>query len=82
MTFSFEVFWVGTHHQATPGKRLLGLRVADTRGKRIGIAHAFGRYVLKGLSGSLFCAGFLIQPFTARKQALHDLLGGTLVVRR
>jgi uncharacterized RDD family membrane protein YckC len=25
--------------------------------------------------------GYLIQPFTAKRQALHDIVAGTLVVR-
>ncbi|MEX2300581.1 MAG: RDD family protein [Bryobacterales bacterium] len=77
----FEVYLVASGWQATPGKRALGLKVTDLRNKPIGYGRAFGRYTMKGLSGSVFCMGFLVQPFTARKQALHDLLAGTLVVR-
>lgn len=78
----FEVFWTGSHLQATPGKLALHLKVTDLRGRPIGYSHAFGRYLMKGLSGSVFCIGFLMQPFTARKQAMHDLLSGTLVLRK
>ena len=39
------------------------------------------RLFAKLLSGLVFCLGFLLAAFTARKQALHDLLAGTLVVR-
>jgi uncharacterized RDD family membrane protein YckC len=81
MSFMFEVFWIGSHWQATPGKRAMRLKVTDLRAKPVGYGRAFGRYMMKGLSGSVFCIGFLVQPFTARKQALHDLLAGTLVVR-
>ncbi len=78
----FEVFLTGSHLQATPGKLALRLKVTDLRGRPIGYSHAFGRYLMKGLSGSVFCIGFLMQPFTARKQAMHDLLSGTLVLRK
>jgi uncharacterized RDD family membrane protein YckC len=81
-SFVFEVFWTGSHLQATPGKLALRLKVTDRSGKPLGYAHALGRYFSKGASGAVFGAGFLIQPFTARKQALHDLLAGTLVVNR
>jgi len=81
-SFIFEVVWTGSQLQATPGKLALHLQVTDRHGKPLGFAHAFGRYLSKGLSGSVFCTGFLMQPFTARKQALHDLLAGTLVVHR
>ena len=67
--------------QATLGKRLLGLRVTDSTGARIRFARASGRFFGKILSGALFGLGFLMAAFTARRQALHDLLAGTLVVR-
>jgi uncharacterized RDD family membrane protein YckC len=81
-SFVFEVVWTGSHLQATPGKLALHLKVTDCHGKPLGFAHAFGRYLLKALSGTMFGIGFLIQPFTAKKQALHDLLAGTLVISR
>jgi len=67
-------------HQATPGKRLIGLRVTDLSGNRISFARASARYFAKFPSFFLLLTGYLIQPFTARKQALHDILAGTLVV--
>jgi uncharacterized RDD family membrane protein YckC len=67
--------------QATPAKRLLGLAVTDLRGQRIGFARASGRYFGKLLSGTLFFVGFLMAGLTPRKQALHDLLAGCLVLR-
>ena len=80
-SFVFEVVWIGSHLQATPGKRVLRLKVTDRWGKPVGFTHAFGRYLSKGLSGAAFGIGFLIQPFTTKRQALHDLLAGTLVVK-
>ena len=67
--------------QATPGKRLIRLRVTDMTGVRIGLGRASGRFFGKILSGLVFCLGFVMAAFTARKQALHDLLAGTVVVR-
>jgi uncharacterized RDD family membrane protein YckC len=81
-SFVFEVLCTGSHLQATPGKLALRLKVTDRSGKPLGYAHALGRYLSKGASGAVFGVGFLMQPFTARKQALHDLLAGTLVVNR
>jgi uncharacterized RDD family membrane protein YckC len=81
-SFLFEVVWTGSHLQATPGKLALQLKVTDVGGKPLGFAHAFGRYLLKGVSSTVFCTGFLMQPYTAKKQALHDLLAGTLAVQR
>lgn len=67
--------------QATPGKKLLGLRVTDLDGRRIGFGRANGRYWAKILSALTLLIGYLMAGFTARKQALHDLLASTLVVR-
>lgn len=68
--------------QATPGKLALGLCVTDMRGSRIGFGQATGRYFGKILSGLILDIGFLMAGWTARKQALHDLLAGCCVVRK
>ena len=64
--------------QATVGKRLLGLVVTDLHGQRLSLARATGRWAGRYLS-SILCIGYLMQPFTARRQTLHDLMAGTLV---
>jgi uncharacterized RDD family membrane protein YckC len=68
--------------QATLGKMALGLAVTDAAGRPIGFGRATGRYFGKILSTIPLCLGFVVAGFTARKQALHDLVAGTLVVRR
>jgi uncharacterized RDD family membrane protein YckC len=68
-------------HCASPGKRALRLQVltADDE-QRISFMRATGRWAGRYLSAVLLLIGYLIQPFTARKQALHDILAGTVVV--
>jgi uncharacterized RDD family membrane protein YckC len=66
--------------QATPGKRALGLIVVDTNGGRISFGKAVGRYFAKILSGLILLIGYIMIAFTARKQGLHDMIVGTLVV--
>lgn len=68
--------------QATPGKLALGLRVTDEYGRRIGFAHATGRFFGKFLSGFILDIGYLLAAWTERKQALHDLMAGCCVVRK
>ena len=68
--------------QATLGKKILGLRVTDLAGNRISFARASGRFFGKILSGMILGIGFLMAGFTARKQALHDILAGCLVLRQ
>jgi uncharacterized RDD family membrane protein YckC len=68
--------------QATLGKKILGLKVTDLAGNRISFARASGRFFGKILSGMILGIGFLMAGFTARKQALHDILAGCLVLRQ
>lgn len=68
--------------RATPGKLALGLEVVDVAGGRIGFGRATGRYFAKFLSFAVFLVGFLLTDFTPRRQALHDYISATYVVRR
>jgi uncharacterized RDD family membrane protein YckC len=68
--------------QATAGKKLLGLYVTDVNGKRISFARASGRFIGKSLEQLTLFIGFLAAGFTARKQALHDIVAGCLVLRK
>jgi len=67
--------------QATLGKRVLGLKVTDEAGQRINFGRASGRHWGKILSGIICNIGYIMAAFTERKQALHDLIAKTLVVR-
>ena len=67
--------------QATPGKLALGLRVTNEYGRRIGFGRATGRFFGKFLSGFILDIGYMLAGWTARKQALHDLMAGCCVVR-
>lgn len=43
---------------------------------------AAGRTLGKILSGVIVYLGYVLAAFTARKQALHDLIAGTMVLKR
>lgn len=66
--------------QATIGKMALAIRVTDLEGRRIGRDRAALRYIAKVPSAAILFVGFIMAGFTARKQALHDVLAGCLVV--
>lgn len=67
---------------ATYGKRAMHLRVVDLNGEQISFGRALGRYLGHVLTNIVpFYLGYLMQPFTERKQALHDMVSGTIVVR-
>jgi len=85
--FSLTVRWLyfalqeSSSAQATLGKRLIGIRVTDLDGQRIGMARATGRFFAKIPSAMILLIGFIMAGFTERKQALHDMIAGTLVVK-
>ena len=81
VTHYFAVF-ESSQYQATLGKRIMGLCVVSEEGCRISLNQAMFRLIMKHKSVILFMAGFLIQPFTAKKQALHDMSAGTIVVKK
>lgn len=68
--------------QATPGKRILGLFVTDLNGKRISFPRATGRYIGKALEQVTLFIGFAMAGFTAKKQALHDVVASCLVLKK
>lgn len=66
--------------QATLGKMVLGIVVTDGEGKRISFGRALGRNLAKIISDIILFIGHLMVAFTAKKQGLHDMIAGTLVV--
>ena len=66
--------------QATVGKMALALVVTDLQGRRITFGRATGRHFSKILSAIILMIGFIMAGVTARKQALHDMIAGTLVL--
>lgn len=78
----YEAILNSSERQGTFGKSAVGLKVTDVRGGRISFARATGRFFAKFLSAAILMIGYFMQPFTAKKQALHDILAGTLVVRK
>lgn len=75
--------------QATLGKKALGLVVTDLQGNRISFGRASGRFFAgRGVSSIPYLGGLyylidcLCVAFTQRKQAIHDMIAGTLVLRK
>ena len=78
----YEALLTSSSKQATLGKMALGLVVTDLNGNRISFMRATGRHFGKYVSTAILLIGYLMQPFTEKRQALHDILAGTLVVKR
>jgi uncharacterized RDD family membrane protein YckC len=69
-------------HQGTLGKMALGIKVTDVAGNRLTFGRATGRYFAKIISGMTMGIGYLLAAFTEKKQALHDMIAGCLVLDR
>jgi uncharacterized RDD family membrane protein YckC len=78
----YEALQTSSSHQATLGKRAVGIVVTDLNGQRIGFGQATGRHFAKILSALILLIGFIMAAFTQRKQALHDMIASTLVVKK
>jgi uncharacterized RDD family membrane protein YckC len=67
--------------QATIGKRLLGLKVLSEEGSTISLGKIILRETIgKLVSGIILGIGFLMAAFTSKKQALHDIMSGSVVI--
>lgn len=77
------LYFAGFHaskKQATPGKMMLKIVVTTDRGDRLGFGKATLRYIAKTICFYTLGVGFLTIRYTKRKQGLHDLFAGTVVV--
>ncbi len=68
--------------QGTVGKMVLGLSVTDLEGQPVSLVRASVRYLTKAVSCALFCLGFAMIMFSTRRQALHDMMSGCLVIQK
>ena len=68
--------------QASIGKRMLGLKVTDENGARIGFGRANVRYWSKSFLSTMLMIGFVMVGLTEKKQGLHDMIARTLVVKK
>ncbi len=83
LIFSWLYFaWMeSSRWQATPGKMLLQLRLVGVDGTRLSFGRATGRFFGKFLSIAIMYIGFIMVAFTSKKQGLHDIMAGCLVVK-
>ena len=68
--------------QATLGMMAVGLRITDLQGRRISFARATGRHFASLVSQITLFIGYLFILWTEKKQTLHDLMAGTLVLTK
>jgi uncharacterized RDD family membrane protein YckC len=68
--------------RGTLGKIFCGLTVSDLSGRRLSFGRAFGRNLAKILSALTLDIGYMMAGWTRHKQALHDFIASTIVLRQ
>jgi uncharacterized RDD family membrane protein YckC len=82
-TWLYHALMESSEWQATLGKKALGLVVTDLAGQRLSFGRATGRHFGKIITNMVpVLIGYILAGFTEKKQALHDMLAGCLVLRR
>jgi uncharacterized RDD family membrane protein YckC len=66
--------------QATLGKMAIGAIVTDLEGNRLTFGRATARYFSKMITDMTSLIGYILAGITEKKQALHDMIAGTLVI--
>jgi uncharacterized RDD family membrane protein YckC len=79
----YYAYFESGEKQATWGKQALGLYVTDCAANRVSFGRASGRFFAKIISALIpLWIGYIMAGFTEKKQALHDMIAGCLVLRR
>jgi uncharacterized RDD family membrane protein YckC len=78
----YSAIMISGPSQATVGKQMMNIFVTDSRGNQIDFAKASVRYFATIISALIMLIGYFIQPFTDKKQALHDIIADTVVLKR
>jgi uncharacterized RDD family membrane protein YckC len=81
IAFSYVTMMVG-RYGATLGKMALGLRIVRADGGRVGYGRAFCRCLAWILSYIILLIGLIMAGFTSQKQALHDYMCDTRVIKK
>ena len=77
----YHIIMERSARQATLGKQILGIKVCNMQGNRIGLARSVGRNFAKLFSVLTLFVGYLLSFFTKQQQCLHDMIAGTLVMK-
>lgn len=82
LNWLYFAFMESSTRQGSLGKQAMGILVTDLEGNRISFGKATLRYFGKIVSGLTLFIGYLMAVFTQRRQALHDIIAGTLVLNK
>ena len=77
----YRPFFESSILMGTPGKALMGISVVTEAGARLSFKQALIRFACTYLSVLILFIGYLMQPFTVKRQTLHDLIAETVVIK-
>jgi uncharacterized RDD family membrane protein YckC len=77
----YAAILISSPWRATLGQAVMDLHVTDLDGNRISFLRASIRYLAQILNLVTLGFGLFVQVFSPRRQALHDLVSSTVVVR-
>lgn len=80
VTLAYLIFFI-RRFDATPGKRLLGLKLLRANGERLGVGRIIGRHFAEQLSMIVVGVGYVMAFFDAERRTLHDFICSTRVVK-
>lgn len=80
---TYQCVYITSPLQTTPGKSIMSLHVvnednSDVLTFKAALIRTLGSY----LSAMMMMLGYLIQPFTAKRQTFHDMIAGSVVIRK
>jgi uncharacterized RDD family membrane protein YckC len=83
MSWIYHAWMESSEYQGTLGKMALGLIVTDMNDQRVSFGRASGRFFARIISNLIpLELGYIMAGFTEKKQALHDMIAGCLVLKR
>ena len=82
MGWLYYALMESSKHGGTLGKIAVGIKVVDMNGNRVSFGKATGRYFSRIVTNMTLFVGYIMAGFTEKKQALHDIIAGCLVITR
>lgn len=81
LSIAYYSLMESSRYQGSVGKLAMELKVANVRGKRLRFIKALLRNSIKIFLLLVFIADYLLIVLTTRKQTLHDLMSGAIVIK-
>lgn len=83
ITWLYYAWMESSPSQGTLGKMAMGLIVTDMQYRPVSFARASGRFFARFITRLIpLWIGYIMAGFTAKKQALHDMIASCLVLRK